>query len=253
MPSISFFATANTMNVHFVIHEAFEAPGAYETWVRDRGHTATYSRVYAHEPLPSSASDFDMLVVLGGPQSPTTTRAECPHFDAAAECALIRQAVDAERAVVGVCLGAQLIGTALGAPHAHSPEKEIGVFPITLTAAGQAHPMFAGFPQTLLTGHWHSDMPGLTPTAQVLASSEGCPRQIIAYGPRVYGFQCHMEFTPQVVALLIDETAGDFAALTGHRFVQQPPALLANDYSEMNRLLFSFLDALASATQQRQA
>ena len=47
MPSISFFSTANTMNVHFVIHEAFEAPGAYETWVRDRGHTATYSRVYA--------------------------------------------------------------------------------------------------------------------------------------------------------------------------------------------------------------
>jgi hypothetical protein len=35
------------MNVHFVIHEAFEAPGTYETWVRDRGHTATYSRVYA--------------------------------------------------------------------------------------------------------------------------------------------------------------------------------------------------------------
>lgn len=241
------------MNVHFVIHEAFEAPGAYETWVSTRGHTATYSRVYAHEPLPSSTSGFDMLVVLGGPQSPTTTRAECPHFDAPAECALIRQAVNAGRAVVGVCLGAQLIGTALGAPHAHSPEKEIGTFPITLTAAGQANPKFASFPPTLRTGHWHSDMPGLTPTAQVLAFSEGCPRQIIEYGPRVYGFQCHMEFTPQVVALLIEATAGDFASLLEHRFVQQPDALLAHDYADMNQHLFGFLDALAATAKTRPA
>lgn len=239
------------MIVHFVIHEASEAPGAYETWVRDRGHTATYSRVYAHERLPSSASGFDMLVILGGPQSPSTTKAECPHFDAAAECALIRQAVDAGRAVVGVCLGAQLIGTALGAAHEHSPDKEIGVFPITLTAAGKANPMFAGFPETLNAGHWHSDMPGLTLTAQVLAFSEGCPRQIIEYGPLVYGFQCHMEFTPQVVALLIEATAGDFAALTTHRFVQQPEVLRGHDHGEMNRYLFAFLDALTVAQQQR--
>ena len=34
------------MKVHFVIHESFEAPGAYEAWVRDRGHQASYSRVY---------------------------------------------------------------------------------------------------------------------------------------------------------------------------------------------------------------
>lgn len=235
------------MNVHFVIHEAFEAPGAYETWVSTRGHTATYSRVYAHEPLPSSTSGFDMLVVLGGPQSPTTTRAECPHFDAPAECALIRQAVNAGRAVVGVCLGAQLIGTALGAPHAHSPEKEIGTFPITLTAAGQANPKFASFPPTLRTGHWHSDMPGLTPTAQVLAFSEGCPRQIIEYGPRVYGFQCHMEFNREVIELLIASSDPSLDTLAHHKFVQQPDALRANDYSDMNEKLFVFLDKLSEA------
>jgi anthranilate/para-aminobenzoate synthase component II len=54
---------------------------------------------------------------MGGPQSPSTTREECPHFDAAAECALIARCVAAGKALVGVCLGAQLLGTALGARH----------------------------------------------------------------------------------------------------------------------------------------
>ena len=232
------------MKVHFVIHESFEAPGAYEAWVRDRGHQASYSRVYEYEPLPQLADSIDLLVVMGGPQSPTTTVEECAHFDAAAECALIVQCVAAGKAVVGVCLGAQLIGTALGARHEPSPEKEIGVFPITLTAEGRAHPGFSHFGNGLAVGHWHSDMPGLTAAATVLARSEGCPRQIIQYAERVYGFQCHMEFTPEVVELLIAASGAELAALAGRRFVQQPDALRGNDYAAMNHTLFGFLDQL---------
>jgi GMP synthase (glutamine-hydrolysing) len=81
------------MRVHFVAHESFEAPGAYETWVRDRGYEATYSRAYAHDPLPQSIESIDLLVIMGGPQSPSTTQDECPRFDAASECALIAEYV----------------------------------------------------------------------------------------------------------------------------------------------------------------
>lgn len=235
------------MKVHFVVHEAFEAPGAYETWVRERGHEATYSRVHAHEPLPGSIADIDLLVVMGGPQSPSTTREECPHFDAAAEQALIAACAAAGKAVVGVCLGAQLIGAALGAPQAHSPEKEIGKFPIMLTADGKANGKFAHFGDVLETGHWHSDMPGLTDSAKIIAYSEGCPRQIIEYGNLVYGFQCHMEFTPEVVELLIAASETELATLTSHRFVQQPAILRAHNWQAMNGQLFVFLDRLMQA------
>ncbi len=40
------------MNVHFVVHESFEAPGAYETWVKERGYVEIYSRLYDQELLP---------------------------------------------------------------------------------------------------------------------------------------------------------------------------------------------------------
>lgn len=235
------------MQVHFVIHEAFEAPGAFTAWVADRGHQASYSRVYLGEPLTQSVEHIDLLVVMGGPQSPSTTREECAHFDAAAECALLARCVAAGKAVVGVCLGAQLLGTALGAPHARSPHREIGKFPITLTAEGRASDKFAGFGDTLEVGHWHGDMPGLTRDAKIIATSAGCPRQIVEYGDLVYGFQCHMEFTPEVVELLIAASERELAALAAHRFVQQADALRANDYGAMNRQLFGFLDRLVAA------
>lgn len=235
------------MKIHFVVHESFEAPGAYDTWVRQRGFEAHYSHAYANEPLPQSAKDIDLLVVLGGPQSPSTTKDECPYFDAAAECALIGKCVTSGKAVVGVCLGSQLIGEALGARYENSPEKEIGTFPITLTAPGKVNPKFADFGDTLDVGHWHNDMPGLTENATVIAYSKGCPRQIVEYGNLVYGFQCHMEFTSEVVELLIAASEAELKTLTGYRFVQQPETLRANDYDAMNQKLFRFLDRLVEA------
>ncbi|MCM5557377.1 type 1 glutamine amidotransferase [Pleomorphomonas sp. JP5] len=240
------------MRIHIVVHEAFEAPGAYETWAAGRGHSVAYSRVYLGEPLPTSVDGFDMLAVMGGPQSPATTVEECPHFDSPAEQALIARAIAAGKVVVGVCLGSQLMGEALGAPCERSPETEIGKFPITLTPAGRAHDLFAHFGPTLEVGHWHSDMPGLTPDAVVIATSEGCPRQIVAYGPLAYGFQCHMEFTPEVIDLLIAASEADLAARKTNRFVQQPAALRANDYTAMNEMLFTFLDKLVAAYRARQ-
>jgi GMP synthase (glutamine-hydrolysing) len=232
------------MRVHFVMHESFEAPGAFEIWARDRGYSMGYSRVYAGDRLPASTDYFDLLIVLGGPQSPATTKRECPYFDAEAEEALIAKAIAGGRAVVGVCLGAQLIGEALGAQYQASPQREIGKFAVTLTDAGAASEKVSHFGSSLEVGHWHNDMPGLTAGSIVLAYSEGCPRQIVEYSTLVYGFQCHMEFTQDVVEMLIVASERELATLKHERFVQQPETLRRNDYNEMNQKMFVFLDKL---------
>lgn len=241
------------MHVHFVVHELFEAPGAYEAWARSRGHSVSYSRVYLGDPLPNSAKGIDVLIVMGGPQSPSTTKDECPHFDAKAEIALISRCIAADCAVVGICLGSQLVGEALGARYEHSPEKEIGKFPISLTSDGLANDKFAHFGSVLDVGHWHNDMPGLTVEAKVIATSEGCPRQIVEYSSLVYGFQCHMEFTPEVIDLLIAHADPTLESLTQHRFVQQADALRRNDYANMNSKLLAFLDKLIAAHNAKHA
>jgi GMP synthase (glutamine-hydrolysing) len=235
------------MEVHFVVHEAYEAPAAIATWAADRGHLRSYSRVYAGGRVPSTADGIDFLVVMGGPQSPDTTLRECPYFDSAAEQSLISGAVAAGKAVVGVCLGAQLLGAALGAPAGPSGQAEIGVFPIQLTAGGRADRRLAGFPVTFDVGHWHQGMAGLTPDATVLAASDGCARQIIRYGELAYGFQCHLEFTRESVPPLIAASGGELAHLSGERYVQTASFLRKDSkdsYDAMNAALFSFLDNL---------
>ncbi|HAS1951768.1 MAG: type 1 glutamine amidotransferase [Enterobacter asburiae] len=238
------------MHIHFIIHEHFEAPGAYEVWGKNRGCSMSYSRVYQGDPLPEDLLSTDLLIIMGGPQSPATTLQECPWFDAQAEMRLIGRAIETGKTVIGVCLGSQLIGEALGAAFCHSPEKEIGKFPVRLTDAGKANPLFEDFGHELNVGHWHNDMPGLTLQAKVLAYSEGCPRQIVQYGERIYGFQCHMELTPEVVELLIEHSQNDLRRAAEFRFVETAEKLRSHDYREMNQVLFSFLDKLAA---QREA
>ena len=232
------------MRVHFVIHESFESAGAYLSWAESRGYTITWSRVYAGETVPANADGFDMLVVFGGPQSPRTTLAECPYFDSQAEQHLINQAIAARKIVVGICLGSQLIGEALGAKVCQSPEKEIGHYPITLTAAGLEHPLFSHFGSPLTVGHWHNDMPGLTSETVILAESAGCPRQIVQYRDKVYGFQCHMEFTADAVEGLIQHSEQELAEAKGKPFIRSVEEMRAHDYREMNQKLWEFLDKL---------
>ncbi|MDA3614623.1 glutamine amidotransferase-related protein [Polluticaenibacter yanchengensis] len=235
------------MKIHFIQHEIYEAPGAYLVWAENNGHQVRFSKVFANDRLPFNIDDIDMLIIMGGPQSPDTTMDECTYFNAEAEMAVIRKCIEAGKTVIGVCLGAQLIGQSLGAAYQQSPEKEIGNFPITLTQDGVSDNYINHFPQTVTVGHWHNDMPGLTSGSKILASSIGCPRQIIKYQDNVYGFQCHMELTTELVTLLIDHEIGLEEKSLQYNFIQAPVDIIKYDYSEMNQNLYTFLDKLAKA------
>lgn len=228
------------------MHESFEAPAAIELWAQRRGHGVSYTRLYLGDVCPRDCAGFDFLIIMGGPQSPATTLQECPYFDAKKEMQFIKAAIDQEKIVLGVCLGAQLIGEALGAPFGHSPNKEIGVFELTLTASGKQDPLFSTFPEKFLVGHWHGDMPGLTRDAKVLATSQGCPRQIVQYGPRVYGLQCHFEFTPEAIEGMVRNCGHELEEGKNLPYVQSAALLRQQDYAGMNALLFNLLDYLTT-------
>ncbi len=233
------------MKLHIIMHESFEAPGAILNWAESKGHEVSYTKLYAGDTFPESL-DFDFLFIMGGPQSPATTLAECPHFDAGKEIVFIKKAIDADKIILGICLGAQFIGQALGAHFDHSPNREIGVFPLTLTEDGKQDEIFRSFPETFMVGHWHGDMPGLTPESKILATSEGCPRQVVRYAPKIYGFQCHFEFTPEAIEGMIQNNAHELEEYKNLPYIQTAEQLRSNDYSEMNKFLFNFLDKVTS-------
>ena len=234
------------MNIHFILHETFEVPGAYLKWAQERGHNVTSTKVYEEEKLPETVDGIDFLIVMGGPQSPDENRQAFPYYDPKAEIKLIQKAIDADIYIVGVCLGAQLLSVAYGGKYEHSPEREIGVFPINLTEAGLADDHIKDFGSTLDTGHWHGDMPGLSNNAVVMATSKGCPRQIVRFSPKHYAFQAHLEFDPEAIDLLIAADGEEHLRQQNQElpFVQTPEQLRANDYSQMNKKLFAFLDSL---------
>jgi len=231
------------MRIHTIIHAPFEQPGVIESWAHNQGYDLSATHTYKDEKLPD-ASLIDFLIVMGGPQSPLQLD-KYPYLRN--EITLTKQMIDQNKAVLGICLGAQIISESLGAKTERSPHREIGVYPIQLTKDGEHDPVFKNFPQSFDVMHWHNDMPGLPEGRALLAYSEGCPRQVIRYNDRVYGLQCHLEMTTELVKGMTEHCGDDLK--TG-QFVQEYKSLLASDMSEINKKMVVILDYLASLIKQ---
>lgn len=230
------------MQVCTLIHESFEGLGAIHNWLQKKNYHVRETHSYRGDALPQ-VQDFDGLIVMGGPQDLKDLK-KYPYLQD--EIRLIKQAIQQDKLVLGVCLGAQLIAESLGAKTEASPEKEIGVFPLQLTQQGYADPVMRHFPDSFPATHWHNDMPGLPAGAAVLAASRGCPRQIICFKPRVYGLQCHFELTREDISKMVNHSSGD---LTPGRYIQTKAELLNQDYSAINQLMFQFLDHFSKVTK----
>ncbi len=223
------------MNILCITHADFESPGVIEQWALDNNYGFKIERPYKGEKL-SAIDDFDCLIIMGGPQS-TLKLDEFPYLSA--EINLIKAAISQKKKILGFCLGAQLIGEALGAKTVRSPEKEVGVYPIALTDEGINDPLLQGLSSSFPVIHWHNDMPGLAETSVLLASSLGCPRQIVRYKDNVYGFQCHLEITLDGIKALIKAVPED---LKLSKFTQNKEKLLAQDYISINNLMITILN-----------
>lgn len=208
------------MRVHWLQHVSYEGLGHIESWLTARRAVVTCTRMHAGEPLPEIDA-FDLLVVLGGPMS-VNDEDELPWL--AAEKAFIRRAVTADKSVLGICLGAQLMAAALGAKVGPSPEREVGWWPVTRVprTADEVPPTFP-FPDTVTCLQWHGESFALPAGARLLARSPGCPHQAMQIGMRALGVQFHPEATPEWAREVLSRSPG---ALLPGRYVTTEAALL---------------------------
>lgn len=193
-------------------HVPFEGAGRIEQVLAARGIALEYADLYRPGAPVPDVSQAAGLVSLGGPMSAND---RLPWLTE--EQRLIAQAVERNRPVLGVCLGAQLVAKTLGARVYPNPVKEIGWFDIGFTAAVLDDPLFAGLSAPETVFHWHGETFDLPPGGVLLASSEACAQQAFRVGAAVYGLQFHLEVTPGMIAdwCTQDLNCGDVRELSG--------------------------------------
>lgn len=203
------------MKVHVLQHVPFEGLGSIEPWLVARGATVSYTRFFESSRLPKPM-DLDLVIALGGPMS-VNDEADLPWLKE--EKRFVAEAVNSGKAVLGICLGAQLIAGALGARVYPAAHKEIGWFDIESTSD---RPDMFRFPKKVKVFHWHGETFDLPRDATRLARSAGCQNQAFQIGSRAIGLQFHLETTPASAESLIVHCRNE---LVDGRFIQSEEEL----------------------------
>jgi GMP synthase-like glutamine amidotransferase len=193
--------------LHIIRNARFEGPGAIAEWAWRREVPLTESLAVTEEfPDPRGIAG---CIVMGGPMAADDT-ANNPWL--LAEQRFLSAVVDDGAPVLGICLGSQILAALIGGTVLRNRVPEIGWYSLTLTDAGRSEPLFTGWPDDLVVGHWHGDTFDLPPGIEPCLTSEACANQaFVAEGGRVVGLQFHAEWTAQSLAELVDECRDDLA------------------------------------------
>jgi GMP synthase-like glutamine amidotransferase len=227
------------VNVHVVQHAPFEGLGSIGTWLDERRARIGWTRLYARDPLPVP-DGIDLLIVLGGPMS-VNDEARLPWL--VAEKQALRDCIARGVPVLGVCLGAQLIASALGARVVRAPQPEIGWFPV------EAVPTPEGtlrLPERCSVFHWHGETFDLPAGALRLARSAVCENQAFQVERHVIALQFHLEMTRGGARAMVENCG---AELVPGPYVQSERELRAvpvAGYAETNALMGDVLEYLAA-------
>ena len=192
----------------FIQHGETDKPGLLAETLDCNRVAVEIAHPYLGETLPASLASFDGLAVGGGAQGAYEAD-KYPYLSQ--ECDLIREAAHAGMPVLGLCLGAQLMASALGAPVRPGARQEIGFFPVTLDPIAKYDPLLCDLPRDFVAAHWHGDVFDLPAAGMRLASSAMTPNQLFRYGCGLYGLQFHLEMTPEIFEEML---VGSDVALT---------------------------------------
>ena len=153
-------------------------------------------RAYDGETIPSDLPPHVKgVIALGGAMGALDDHL---HPWLATERVLLKKVVSEDVPVIGICLGAQLLGAALGGEISRLRNNEIGIYEINQIAEDSIMSVGA----SALTTHWHEDYVSVLPQgATLISSSDNCPTQIYRVGELTYGLQCHPEADGSIVSL----------------------------------------------------
>jgi GMP synthase-like glutamine amidotransferase len=178
------------MRIHVFQHVPFETLGMIQDWAEGHIHIVTYTRFFDTDFVIPPLFNYDMLIILGGPMSVNDT---LQHSWLSSEKENVRKAIDAGKIVLGICLGAQMIASCLGAKVCANKVKEIGWFPVEIEDGALGNPIITGINTPFNAFHWHGETFDLPQNALHLMSSAACHHQAFLFKNQVLGLQFHLE------------------------------------------------------------
>jgi GMP synthase-like glutamine amidotransferase len=228
------------VRAHIFQHLPFEGPGNIRPWLVNAGFDITFTHFFSTAIIPA-VTEIDFLVIMGGSMS---VNDEEKHPWLIREKQFIRDMIAAGKPVLGICLGSQMIASALGAKVYPNKVKEIGWYPVQGSPAVDPQISYFQFPVSFTPLHWHGETFDLPEGAVLLASSDGCKNQAFQVGSNVLALQFHPEANR--------ETVKDFVLhfkkeLVPGRFIQSEEEILmgGDEYiGQMENLLLSVLNFL---------
>lgn len=228
------------MNIHCFQHVPFEGLGCIENWIKKGNHHLMYTKFYENAFLPD-LNTIDFLIVMGGPMG-VYDEAEFPWLKTEKE--FIKKVIEAGKIVLGVCLGAQLIASAMGAKVYPNKQKEIGWFPVNFNPSFQTYTSI-NINTEFNVFHWHGDTFDLPNGANLHSSSSVCQNQLFTLGEKVMGIQYHLEATSDSMKAFVTNCGHEL--VSGKEFIQSEQQILATTkfIQATNKMMEDILDRLA--------
>jgi GMP synthase (glutamine-hydrolysing) len=233
---------AMTKSCLAVRHVAFEDLGLLGPLVSARGYDIRFHDAGIDRFDAEILVAPDLVVILGGPIGVYESDTYPFITD---EISAVAARIAADKPMLGICLGAQMMAAALGARVAPGPVKEIGWAPLTLTEAGRTSVL--GPLGTAPVLHWHGDNCELPAGCERLASTPHCPVQAFARTPTQLALQFHLETEPaRFEAWLVGHTVELGKAGIDPREVRKQAQAFGPGTREIGRnVLAAWLDLVA--------
>jgi GMP synthase-like glutamine amidotransferase len=217
----------NTPPLRVLIVQAMhsDGPSHLAAFLRGKGLAFDLCNVEAGDPVPTQASRYDVIAMLGGEMSAND---DLPFLHHARH--LMRDAIARDIPVLGHCLGGQVLAQALGAAVTNNAVTEIGWTRIILHDHALAQD-WLGEDTTLAVFQWHSQTFAIPEGATLLASNAACAHQAFAFGPHL-GMQFHIE----VDAEKLDQWSKNVPRAQGERMRADTTTCLAASQQVASRI-----------------